>query len=246
MLPQAQVLSEQAPALPLSPSSLENSTPRASAFTDNVPQSPTYIQDLATPWQESRKPNAKLVLLRRRASLPTLPQLRTLCPFALLTFENLQAMDPAHLPMTPDRTASGKSRSSATTNTTADDGRKMSLIGLLDCAAGKVRLDQRPSLRDTVQQIVGGSRASCMKPESAQAFSKTLSRLQRRNEPTIAERLMPFLVKRERTVPADREDEGSILPGKDADRSILRSFEFDHLDWSIDKDFAGFCTFSGQ
>lgn len=115
----------------------------------------------------------------------------------------------------------------------------MSLVGLLDCAAGKVRLDQRPSLRDAVQQIVGGSRASCMKPESVQAFSKTLSKLQRRNEPTIAERLMPFLVKRDRTVPADEEDdEGSILPGKEADRSTLRSFELDHLDWSIDKDFA--------
>ncbi|KFY24835.1 hypothetical protein V491_01999 [Pseudogymnoascus sp. VKM F-3775] len=228
---------QQAPSLPLSPSSLQFSTPLASASRHDVPPSPKHIQDLATTWYETRAADTNFPFLRRRASLPTLRQLRTLCP-TLLTSKNLQAMDPTHLPMTPDRTMSGKSRSSTTTITIADDGRKMSLVGLLDCAAGKVRLDQRPSLRDTVQQIVGGSRASCMKPESAQAFSKTLSKVQRRNEPTIAERMMPFLVKRERTVPADEEDdEGSILSGKEIDRSTLRSFELDHLDWSIDKDF---------
>lgn len=50
---------------------------------------------------------------------------------------------------------------------------------------------------------------------------------------------MPFIVKRGRTVSADEEDdEGSILSGKEADKSTLRSFEPDHLDWSIEKDFA--------
>ncbi|KAF4625756.1 hypothetical protein G7Y89_g12408 [Cudoniella acicularis] len=149
-------------------------------------------------------------------------------------------MDPSHMPMTPDRTVSGKSRSSTSTNTsTADDGRKMTLIGLLDSAAGKDRLAQKNLLRGAVQQIVGGERASVMKPQSAQAFTKTLSKMQRRNEPTIAGRLMPFLVKRDRTVTASLgDDESVLLSGEEADRPTLKSFELDHLDWSIDKDFA--------
>ncbi|OAF54763.1 hypothetical protein VC83_08864 [Pseudogymnoascus destructans] len=94
---------QQAPSLPLSPSSFQYATPPASASTHDVPPSPRYIQDLATPWHESRAADTDFAFVRRRASLPTLNQLRTLCP-TLLTSKNLQAMDPTHLPMTPDRT----------------------------------------------------------------------------------------------------------------------------------------------
>jgi len=143
--------------------------------------------------------------------------------------------------MSPDRTTtSGRSQSSISTDiASADDGPKMTLRGLLDCSDGKDRLAQKDALRDAVQQIFGGEPASVMKLSSAQAFTKKLSKIQKQNGLTIAARLMPFLLKPERTVfPSWENDDSVLLYGKEVNRMALKLFELDHLDWSIDQDSA--------
>ncbi|PVH68167.1 hypothetical protein DL98DRAFT_522912 [Cadophora sp. DSE1049] len=212
---------------PTPPASTSRST-----FSPAFPKHTAYI---ATPVQTSI--HAIPSLLRRCVSLPTLSHLRQWTPFIPLTAENLRAMDPANPPMTPDKTVSGsrKSKSTTTPSTVADKGYKMSLVGLLDPTVGAERLEQRPQLHEAVMEIVGGSRASSVKLESAKQFNAALSKMATRNEATVASRLMPFLIKSERMVEAKDED---LLSGGESDRHILRSFELDHLDWSIDKEFS--------
>jgi hypothetical protein len=152
-------------------------------------------------------------------------------------------MDPSAIfPITPERSISGKSRSSV--SSTTDDGRRMALIGLLDCDAGRAALELRPIFYDSIKKILGGERASSIKPGSSQAFRETLAKIRKRNEATVAERLMPFLIKKDRTVPKDIDDasEPCFVSGQEIDKETRRSFELDHLDWSIDKDFARNCV----
>jgi hypothetical protein len=121
----------------------------------------------------------------------------------------------------------------------------MALIGLLDCDSGRVALEQRPLFHDMIKQILGGQRASSIKPGSSHAFRETLVKMRKRNEATVAERLMPFLVKKERTVsmqPIEDESEPDLVSGKEIDSATRRAFELDHLDWSIDKDFTRNCV----
>ncbi len=195
------------------------------------PPSPflSYIQDFQPPSHEFPPYCSSFPTLHRCASLPTLGELRKLSPLTLLTTENLKAMDPTCQPITPDRTVSGRSKSSTTGSAHADDGRRMGLVGLVDPDVGNDRLDERTTLQEAVQEIVSGSSSSSLKKESARASRKTLAELKMRNETTIAERLMPFLV----TKDTYQQDEASL----EDRRTTLRSFELDHLDWNINKEF---------
>ncbi len=125
------------------------------------------------------------------------------------------------------------------------------MAGLLDCPESEDRLRKRPVLREAINQIVGAPRASEMKPASVQAYTKKLNKLKRRNEATIAERLMSFLRKHERIVAGGEDDENTpfseadmdisveIQPGmeKDPRGQVLREFELDHLEYNISQDF---------
>ncbi|KAH6708754.1 hypothetical protein BKA61DRAFT_614844 [Leptodontidium sp. MPI-SDFR-AT-0119] len=216
------------------PTAFDHPSPPSSNLSHDPLLQSKYQPVHRSPRRSPPTESPDLPRLKRCSSLPDLNTLRKLCPVVSLTAANLTAMGPNNAPMTPDRTASGSK--SSTGSSEADNGRRMGLVGLLDDTVGKARLKERPELQDTVHTIVGGERESSMKAESAQRFEKTLGDIQTRNEATIAERLMPFLIKKERTVTTGLSDEYNY-DGDSTRRIQLRSFELDHLDWNINKDF---------
>jgi hypothetical protein len=180
--------------------------------------------------------------LRRSASLPGLHKLRSLPRVAPLTQKNLLSagceegdMDSTLVngPATPAKsvasislkceTPSQASNASGSTDVDA----KLKLVKIFGDEISRPILDEMVDFKAKVHSIVNIERLSAMKPQSTKKLRRDFNDVKSRNEATLHDRIMPHLIKPERTVSA----------GENAD-DIYREFREDGLERNVDADFS--------
>ncbi|KFY89252.1 hypothetical protein V500_05837 [Pseudogymnoascus sp. VKM F-4518 (FW-2643)] len=190
----------------------------------------------------SRREKSPLPLLRRSASLPTLPKLRSLPLVAPLTQQNLLSiegeMDPrlARAPITPQKSVSsishGDTPSQASyASSSTEAGAKLEIINIFGHETSNPILQGLPDFKAEVLSIVSGERMSAMKPQSTKRFRSDFNDVKSRNEATLHGRMMPHMIKPGRTVSGEENAE-----------DLYKEFQEDGLDRNIDADFSARCV----